>query len=337
MITICSNEASSRRHWLRRTLLGLSAGLVLMAAAAAQDYPNKPITIIVPFPAGGSTDIIARLIAEPMRVALGQTVVVQNITGAGSTLGVGRVVQAAPDGYTLSVGNWTSHVGASAVFPVNWHVVNDLEPVSLLSTTSLIIAGRANLPVSQGKGLVGWLKSTGGQTTFATVGAGSGAHICGIYFEQKTGTKVRYIPYRGGAPAMADLMGDQVDLFCGEASQMLPHFKSGRIKPLVVMSKTPWRPMPEIPTMAQIGVSDTFIPFWQGLWAPKGTPKPIIAKLNDAVVKAFADPGVMKRLVELGQDLQPRDQMTPEALGAYHKSEIDKWWPLIKGANLKAE
>lgn len=333
----CGKPATGARQRLRRALLGWSAGLLLMGAAAAQDYPNKPITIIVPFPAGGSTDIIARIIAEPMRAALGQTVVVQNITGAGSTLGVGRALQSAPDGYTLSVGNWTSHVGASAVYPVPWHVVNDLEPISMLSVTSLIIAGRPGLPIAHGKELTGWLKSTGGKATFATVGAGSGAHICGIYFEQKTSTKVRYIPYRGGAPAMADLMGDQVDLFCGEASQMLPHFKAGRIKPLVVMSKTPWRPMPEVPTMAQIGVSDTYIPFWQGLWAPKGTPKPIIAKLNDAVNKAFANPGVMKRLVELGQDMPPRDQMTPEALGAYHKSEIDKWWPLIKGANLKAE
>lgn len=329
--------ATGKRHWLWRALLGLSAGLLLMGAATAQEYPNRAITIIVPFPAGGSTDIIARLIADPMRIALGQTVVVQNITGAGSTLGVGRAIQSAPDGYTLSVGNWTSHVGASAVYPVPWHVVNDLEPISLLSVTSLVIAGRPGLPISHGKELTGWLKSRAGATTFATVGAGSGAHICGIYFEQKTGTKVRYIPYRGGAPVMTDLMGDQVDLFCGEASQMLPHFKAGRIKPLVVMSKTPWRPMPEVPTMAQIGVSDTYIPFWQGIWAPKGTPKPIIAKLNDAVNKAFADPGVIKRLAELGQDMPPRDQMTPEALGAYHKSEIDKWWPLIKGANLKAE
>ncbi len=343
MTTRFRNEASSAmpatrvRRWLRRALLGLGGGLLLMGAAAAQDYPNRPITMIVPFPAGGSTDLIARIISEPMRAALGQTVVVQNVTGAGSTLGVGRVIQAAPDGYTLSVGNWTSHVGASAVYPVSWHIVNDLEPVSMLSITYLIIAGRSGLPMNHGRELIAWLKSTDGQATFATVGAGSGAHICGIYFEQKTGTRVRYVPYRGGAPVMADLMGNQIDLFCGEASQMLPHFKAGRIKPLVVMSKSQWRPMPEVPTMAEIGVSDTYIPFWQGLWAPKGTPKPIIAKLNEAVVKAFADPAVIARLADLGQDIPPRSQLTPEALGAYHKSEIDKWWPLIKGANLKVE
>lgn len=324
-------------QWLSRTLRGFGAGLVLTTAAAAQDYPTRPITMIVPFPAGGSTDALARILSESMRVMLGQTVTVQNVAGAGSTLGVTRAIQAAPDGYTLSIGNWTSHVGAGAVYPVAWHVVNDLEPVALLSTTYLIIAGRSGLPMNHGKELIPWLKSADGQATFATVGAGSGPHICGIYFEQKTGTRVRYVPYRGGAPAMADLMGNQIDLFCGEASQMLPHFTSGRIKPLVVMSKTPWRPMPEVPTMAQIGVSDTYIAFWQGLWAPKGTPRPIVAKLNEAVVKAFADPGVSKRLIELGQDIPPREQLTPEALGAHHKSEIDKWWPLIKGANLKVE
>lgn len=324
-------------RWWQRALLAFGAGLVLGGSAAAQDYPARQITIVVPFPPGGASDILARLMAEPMRAVLGQTVLVQNVPGAGSTIGVGRVVQSPPDGYTLSLGNWTSHVGAGAVYPVQWHPLTDLEPVSILSTTTLIIVGRTGLPVNSGKDLIAWLKANSGQATMATVGAGSGAHVCGIYFEQKTGTSVRYIPYRGGAPVMADLLANQVDLFCGEASQMLGHFQSGKIKPLVVMSKTRWRPLPEIPTMAEVGASDTYIAFWQGLWAPKGTPKDVIAKLNDAAVKAFADPKVIKRLGELGQDLPARDQMTPQALGAYHKSEIDKWWPLIKGANIKVE
>ena len=331
------SEQSRWQRWFQRVVLAFAAGLVLASAAVAQDYPTRQIILIVPFPAGGSTDAIARIVSEPMRQALGQTVVVQNVTGAGSTIGVGRAIQAAPDGYTLSVGNWTSHVGASAVYPVSWNILMDLEPVAMLSTTTLIIAGRTGLPVNDGKELIAWLKANPDQATAATVGAGSGAHICGIYFEQKTGTRFRYVPYRGGAPVMADLMANQVDLFCGEASQMLGHFRAGRIKPLVVMSKSRWSPLPEVSTMEEVGASDTHITFWQGLWAPKGTPRDIIAKLNDAVVRAFGDPVVIKRLTELGQSIPPREQLTPDALGAYHKSEIDKWWPLIKGANIKAE
>ena len=322
---------------LAAALLSAGAALALGGAALAQDYPARQIVIIVPFPAGGSTDALARIIAEPMRVALGQPVIVQNVPGAGSTIGVGRAIQSAPDGYTLSIGNWTSHVGASAVYRVPWNVLTDLEPVSVLSTTTLIIVSRTGFPANDGRELIAWLKANPDQATVATVGAGSGAHICGIYFEQKTGTRFRYVPYRGGAPVMADLLANQIDLFCGEASQMLPHFRAARIKPLVVMSKSRWRPLPEIPTMEEVGASDTYIAFWQGLWAPKGTPRHIIARLNDAVVKAFADPTVIKRLTDLGQDLPPREQLTPEGLAAFHKSEIDKWWPLIKGANLKAE
>ena len=312
-------------------------GALLAIGAWAQEYPTRQIVVIVPFPAGGSTDIQARLIAEPMRQLLGQPVVVQNVPGAGSTIGTSRAVQAAPDGYTLIVGNWTSHVGAGAVYPVHWNPVTDLEPVSVLATTTLVIAGRGGFAANNGKELVAWLKANPDQATMATVGAGSGAHICGIYFEQKTGTRMRYVPYKGGAPVMADLMANQVDLFCGEASQMLGHFKSGKIKPLVVMSKSRWRPMPEIATMEEAGASDTYISFWQGMWAPKGTPRPVIARLADAVAKAFADPTVIKRLGELGQDIPPREQLGPKALATYHKSELDKWWPLIKGAGIKAE
>jgi tripartite-type tricarboxylate transporter receptor subunit TctC len=323
--------------WCKRLISSFIAGLALAGVAAAQDYPTRQIVVIVPFPAGGSTDAIARIVAEPMRVALGQPVVVQNMPGAGSTIGTGRAIQSPPDGYTLIVGNWTSHVGAGAVYPVAWNVLTDLEPVAMLSTTTLIFAGRTGLPVKDGKELVAWLRANPDQATAATVGAGSGAHICSIYLEQKTGIRFRYVPYKGGAPVMADLMANQVDLFCGEASQMLPHFRSGRIKPLLVMSKSRWRPMPEVLTAEDVGASDTHIAFWQGMWAPKGTPRAIIAKINDAVVKAFADPATIKRVTELGQEIPARESIAPQALAAYHKAEINKWWPLIKGANIKVE
>lgn len=336
----CSNAARRptghrpRGGWLAPLLAAIAA---LAGAAAAQDYPTRQIVAIVPFPAGGSTDIIARIIAEPMRAALGQPFVVQNIAGAGSTIGVGRAIQSPPDGYTVSVGNWTSHVGANAVYRVPWNVLSDLEPISMLSITSLIIAGRPGLPAKDAKEFLAWLKSNPGQATAATVGAGSGAHICGIYFEEKTGTRVRYVPYRGGAPAMQAVMSNEVDFFCGEASQMLPHFRAGKIKPLIVMSKTRWRPLPEVPTMIEVGASDTYITFWNGMWAPKGTPKSVVAKLNEAVVKSLADPALLKRLDELGQELPAREHLTPEGFGAFHKSEIEKWWPLIKAANIKVE
>jgi len=321
----------------RNAILSTCAALAWAGAVLAQDFPNRQITVIVPFPAGGSTDLIARLVAEPMRQALGQPVLVQNVPGAGSTIGTGKAIASPPDGYTLIVGNWTSHVGAGAVYPVKWHPVDDLEPVAQLSTTYLMIAGRTGVPAGNAKELIAWLKSGADQATMATVGAGSGAHICGIYFEQKTGVKFRYVPYRGGAPVMADLMANQVDLFCGEASQMLGHFQSGRIKPLVVMAKNRWRPLPDVMTMEDAGASDTYIPFWQGMWAPKGTPRAVIARLSEAVAKAFADPAVMKRIGELGQDAPTREQLTPQGLAAWHKAEIAKWWPLIKGAGIKVE
>jgi tripartite-type tricarboxylate transporter receptor subunit TctC len=334
---VCAPRAASNSVvfslvWKRALLIGCAVLAGLPGLLAAQDYPSRQIVIIVPFPAGGPTDALARLIAEPMRAALGQPVVVQNVSGAGATIGVGRAIQSPPDGYTLSLGNWTSHVGGPAAYKVSWNVLTDLEPIALLSTSALLIVGRSGLPVKDGGELISWLKAKPEPATAATVGAGSGAHVCGIYFEQKTGTRLRYIAYRGGAPAVAAVLGNEVDLFCGEASQMLPHARAGKLKPLVAMTKTRWRPLPEVPTMEEIGASDAYIAFWHGLWAPKGTPKPIIAKLNEAAVKAFEDPLVVKRLNDLGHEIPPREQMRPEALAAFHKAEIEKWWPLIRAA-----
>jgi tripartite-type tricarboxylate transporter receptor subunit TctC len=314
----------------------LAAGL-LVGNATAQDYPTRPITIIVPFPAGGPTDTLARILGDRMKASLGQTLVVENVTGAGATIGVGRAVQAAPDGYTLIIGNWTSHVGTGALYPVQWHPHRDLEPVAPLSVSSLMIVGRTTLPAKDAKELIAWLKQNPDKASAASVGTGSGAHICGLYFADKTGTKFQFIPYRGGAPAMQDLVSGQIDIMCAEASQTLTHVRGGKMKAFTVMSKTRYPALPDVPTMEEIGVTGAEISFWHGMWAPKGTPAAIIAKLNDAVVTAFEDPNVRKRIGDLGQSIPERNALTPAALSAHHKAEIDKWWPIIKAANIKIE
>jgi tripartite-type tricarboxylate transporter receptor subunit TctC len=270
-----------------------------------------------------------------MKTSLGQPLVVENVTGAGATIGVGRAVQAPPDGYTVIVGNWTSHVGAGALYPVQWHILHDLEPVAPLSVSSLMIVGRTSLPANNAKELITWLKANPDKASAASVGSGSGAHICGLYFQDKTGTRFQFIPYRGGAPAMQDLVAGQIDLMCAEASQTLPHVRGGKMKAFAVMSKTRFPALPDVPTMEEVGVSGLEIAFWHGMWAPKGTPASVIAKLNEAVVAAFQDPAVRKRIGDLGQAIPAREALTPAALATHHKAEVEKWWPIIKAANIK--
>jgi tripartite-type tricarboxylate transporter receptor subunit TctC len=306
-------------------------------AGAAQSYPSHPITIIVPFPAGGPTDTLARLLGERMRVSLGQPVIIETVTGAGASIGVARAAQAAPDGYTLSIGNWTSHVGAGAMYPAVHDVVLEMQPVSRISATPLMIVGKNALPPKTAQELIAWLKANPGKASAATVGAGSGAHICVLYFQQKTGTDFQLVPYRGGAPVMQDLVAGQIDFFCAEASQTLPFLRSGAIRAFAVMSKERWPAAPDVPTMDEVGVSGMYISFWHGLWAPKGTPREIVAKLNGAVVDTLADTNVRQRLTELGHVIATREEQTPEALGAFHRAEIEKWWPIIKAANVKPE
>jgi tripartite-type tricarboxylate transporter receptor subunit TctC len=315
--------------------LAVAAGCV--AHAYAQAYPSRAITIIVPFPAGGPSDTLARILGERMRISLGQPVVVETVTGAGASIGVVRAAQSAPDGYTLSIGNWTSHVGAGAMYPGAHDALLDLQPVSRISATPLMIVGRNTLPPQNARELIAWLKANPGKASAATVGAGSGAHVCLLYFEQKTGTNFQLVPYRGGAPVMQDLIAGQIDMFCAEASQTLSFLRSGAMKAFAVMSKERWPGAPDVPTMDEVGVPGMYISFWNGLWAPKGTPKEIIAKLNSAVVDALADPAVRQRLTELGHVIVTREEQTPEGLGAFHKAEIEKWWPLIKAANIKPE
>jgi tripartite-type tricarboxylate transporter receptor subunit TctC len=275
--------------------------------------------------------------AERMKTSLGQTLVVENVTGAGGTIGIGRLARADPDGYTLGIGQWTTHVGGGAIYPLQFHVLNDFEPVSLLTSSPLWIVGKKDLPATNLRELIAWLKANPDKASAATVGAGSAAHMCLIYFQNNTGTRFTYVPYRGGAPAQQDLVAGQVDLSCLEASQTLGHYRGGRIRVFAVMDKNRFAPAPDVPTVDEAGAPGLHFPFWHGLWAPKGTPKDIVAKVNAAVVEAFADPAVRKRFADLGMEIPAREQLTPQALYAHHKAEIEKWWPIIKAANIKVE
>jgi tripartite-type tricarboxylate transporter receptor subunit TctC len=312
-------------------------GAVAAAPALAQTFPSHPVTLIVPFPAGGPTDTLARVVGDRMKNSLGQTVIIETVTGAGATIGVSRAARAAPDGYTILIGNWTSQVGSSAIYPVQYDVLKDFEPIARLPVSLLMIVGKNQLPVSDAKGLIAWLKANPDKASMATVGAGSAAHLCGVNFEQGSGTRFQFVPYRGAAPAMQDLVAGQIDMFCGDASNIYPFVQSGRAKAFAIMNRTRWHNAPNLPTMEEVGVPGASIPFWNGLWAPKGTPADVIAKLNAAVVDTLADPAVRKRLDELGLEIPARDQQTPQALFAYHKAEIEKWWPMIKAANIKPE
>jgi tripartite-type tricarboxylate transporter receptor subunit TctC len=317
---------------MKRVLIALFAVLACVTGVAAQSFPARPITIIVPFPAGGPTDTLARIFAEYAKGPLGQPVIVENVAGAGASIGIGRAVAAAPDGYTLSLGNWTSHVGAGAIYPVSWHILSDLMPVAKLPVSTLMIVGKNDLPANNIRELIAWMKANPGKASIANVGNGSGAHVCSVYFNDRVGVTGTFVPYKGGAPIMQDLIGNQIDLFCSEASQTLAHVRAGKMKAFTVLSEQRWTPLPDVPTMKEIASADITLPFWHGLWAPKNTPKDAIAKLNAAVNTVFAEPAVQQRIAALGMVIPSAAEATPEALAAYHKAEVEKWWPVIKNA-----
>ncbi|HEX5212880.1 MAG TPA: tripartite tricarboxylate transporter substrate-binding protein [Pseudolabrys sp.] len=313
--------------------------LALTAApdrALAQSYPTRPITIIVPSAAGGPTDALTRVIAEYMREALGQPVVVENQGTAGGTVAVGRVAHAAPDGYTLCIGQWGNFVINQAVYPLQYDLVNDFSPIALLASNPQLIVARKDFPAANLKGLIAWLKDHPGKASQGTAGAGSPAHVGGAYFQQTTGTSFQFVPYRGAAPAMLDLLGGRIDLLFDQASNSLPHLRNGEIKAFAVTASSRLPGAPEIPTVDQAGLPGFYVSVWHGMWAPKGTPAPVIAKLNAAVVAALNDATVRKHFAALGQQIPPREQQSPEALAAYQRAEAAKWWPIVKAANISA-
>jgi tripartite-type tricarboxylate transporter receptor subunit TctC len=326
-----------RRQILK--LIGVAAGALLAVSGPAwtQDYPSRPISLIVGFPPGGPTDTLARILADGMTPSLRQPIVIKDVTGATGTIATARVVNANPDGYTIGIGNWTSHVGSPAIYPVQYDVLKDLQPIALLASAPLWILGKNALPPRTATELIAWLNSSPNASTFGTVGAGSAAHLCGVFFQQKTGARFRYVPYRGVAPVMQDLMADQIDLSCLESSSTLPSVEAGKFKAFAVMSDRRWEKSPQTPTMIESGVPGLTISVWHGLWTTKGVPKDIVDRLDAAVRAALADSDVQKRLAVLGQVIAKREQQTPVGLAAFHKAEIDKWWPIIKTAGIKAE
>jgi tripartite-type tricarboxylate transporter receptor subunit TctC len=313
----------------------VTAVIASMGAAKAQDYPSRPITIVVGFAPGGPTDILARILADRMKASLGQPIIVENMAGAGGTLAGGRVARAKPDGYTLNIGNWSSNVGAGAIYSLHYHVMDDFDPVARLTSSYVLIVGRKGLPANNLKELVAWLKANPGKATAGSIGVGSAGHVCIIDFQNKTGTQFLIVPYQGAVPAMQDLLAGRIDFTCQEATQTLPYVQSGQIEALGVAAQQRWFAAPDVPTIEEAGVSGVNIAFWNGLWAPKGTPKAIIAKLNGAVLEAFGDPAIERRFADLGHLIPPRDQLTPDALAAYQKAELEKWWPIMKAAGIR--
>ena len=320
-------------------VLALTA--ILLAATAvssaqAQGYPSKPVTIVVPTSPGGPPDTLARLLAEPMRAVLGQPIVVENATGAGGTTGVIRVVRAAPDGYTLSLGHFNSHVISSITYNA-YDPLNDLDPVAGLVTAPMVFVTRRALPVQDMRGLVEWLKANPGKATFGSVGVGGPARVWGAHFHQATGVSFQFIPYRGAVLVVQDMLAGHIDLGCMEGSNVVSHLRGDKIRAHAVLSDKRWSAAPDVPTIGETGVPGLQMPFWHGMWAPKGTPPDVIARLNGAVESALANPTVRARLADLGQDVLPENMRTPAGLATHHKAEIDKWAPVIKAAGIKSE
>ncbi|HZO46326.1 MAG TPA: tripartite tricarboxylate transporter substrate-binding protein [Xanthobacteraceae bacterium] len=320
-----------------RLLFALIASIAAVTSAAAQNYPSKSVTIIVPFAAGGPSDALARIMGDRMKSTLGQSFVVENVTGAAGSIGVGRAVKSAPDGYTISFGHLGTHVANGAIYPLAYDMLTDLEPVVLLPSNPMVVVSRGNLPATNLKELIAWLKANQDKATAGTAGAGSGAHIAGVYLQTLTGLKLQYVPYRGTAPALNDLVGGQIDIIVDQASNSMQQIRSGNIRAYAITDSKRLKAAPEIPTAEEAGLSGFNMTLWSGLWVPKGTPKDVIARLNAAAVEAMADDAVLKRLNDLGLEVPARDQQTPQALAVWHKAEVDKWWPIIKKAGIKPE
>lgn len=315
----------------------IAAWSAAFAAVNAEPYPSRPITLVVPSAPGGPTDTLARILAESMRQTLGQPVIIENQGTAGGTVAVGRVARAAPDGYTICIGQYGNFVLNGAIYALSYDLLNDFAPVAVLASNPQIIVSKNAVPAKDLKGLISWLKNNPDKASQGTAGAGSPAHISGVYFQNATGTQFQFVPYRGAAPAMKDLLAGQIDILFDQASNALPQVKAGRIRAYAVTAKNRLKAAPDIPTVDEAGLPGFYVSVWHGLWAPKATPRNVVAKLDDSVTRALADTTVRQRLADIGQNIPPREQQTPEGLRIYQKAEADKWWPIIKAAGIRAQ
>lgn len=303
----------------------------------AQNILSRPITLIVPFAAGGPTDVLARILAEHMARTLGQSVTIENVTGASGAVAGLRAARSAPDGSTITIGHWGTHVLNGAVTTLQYDVAKDFEPVALVGSGPQLIIGKPKMPAANLKELIGWLKENPNKATAGTAGPGSGAHVAGVFFQNLTDTRFSFVPYRGAGPALNDLIAGHIDLMFDQATNSLPQVRGGNIKAFAVTSRTRLASAPDIPTVDETGLPGLYIAYWHGLWAPKGTPADTVAALNAAVRTALADPAVQARFLELGQETPAPDKQTPAALAEHQNAEIAKWWPIVRAANIKAE
>jgi tripartite-type tricarboxylate transporter receptor subunit TctC len=320
----------------------LAAFLALIGALStadiiAQPYPSRPVTIVVPFSAGGPTDVLARLLSDRMRKPLGQPVLVDNTTGAGGSIATGKVVRAAPDGYTVCIGHWGTHVVNGAYYSLPFDVLNDFAPVALIASNPQLIISKVAVPARDLKEVIAWINANQGKVLMGTGGVGGASHMAAIYFQNAINAKFQYVNYRGGAPALQAVLGGEVDLYVTQISNVAAQIKAGKVRAYAVTAPTRQAAAPEVPTVDEAGLPGLHTSVWHGTWLPKNTPREIVMKLNGAVVETLADPAVRQRFLELGQEIPPREQQTPEALFAFQKAEIDKWWPMIRAAGLKPE
>ncbi|MBV8393137.1 MAG: tripartite tricarboxylate transporter substrate binding protein BugD [Alphaproteobacteria bacterium] len=322
----------------RRGLLGSAAvSLALPGTTWADAYPVRPLTMIVPASAGGPTDAIARVLSDRMGQLLGQSIVVDNVSGAAGSIGVGKVAHATPDGYTFGIGQWSHYVLNGATYNLPYDLLADFTPIALVVSGPLLLAARKDFPARDLAEMIAWLKANPDKASAGTGGIGTPPHVGGIFFQNMTGTHFPFVPYRGTGPAMRDLMAGQIDLLFDQASNVLPQLQSGTIKAYAVTAKARLASAPDVPSVDEVGLPGLYISVWHGLWAPKATPPAIVARLNEAARGALADPATRAKLAKLGQEIPPVEQQTPQALAAYQKAEIEKWWPIVKAAGIKPE